>query len=92
MKYSQDQRVAFNNGVIKGTGKVVGVALSEQPIIGTTFIIEPDEPISNSTYPYTHFVCAELHLKEADDVVSKKSWSTIEDRKDSPHHYDNRLD
>ncbi len=88
MKYSQNQRVAFDNGTIKGTGKVVGVALSEQPIIGATFIIEPDEPITNSTYPYTHFVCTELHLKE----VSKKSWSPIEDRKDSPHHHTNRLD
>lgn len=87
MKYSQNQRVAFDNGTIKGTGKVVGVALSEQPIIGATFIIEPDEPITNSTYPYTHFVCTELHLK-----VSKKSWSPIEDRKDSPHHHTNRLD
>jgi len=90
MKYSQDQRVAFNNGVVKGTGKVVGVALNDQPLIGATFIIEPDEPITNSAYPYTHFVCAELHLKEAIDVEKKNPIQ--EDRKDSPHHYDNRLD
>lgn len=58
----QGQRVEFNIGDLKGTGTVVGKALTDQPIIGGTYIIEPDNPISNEVYNYTHFVAPEINL------------------------------
>ncbi len=90
MKYSQNQKISFDNGVIKGTGKIVGVALNEQPLIGATYIIEPDQSVESSSYPYTHFVCVELHLKDL--IIEDEKAYVSTDRKDSPHHYDNRHD
>lgn len=58
----QGQRVKFNVGGLKGVGKIVGKALEDQPIIGGTYIIEPDEPIRNETYDYTHFVTQQNQL------------------------------
>ena len=63
MKYAQGSRVEYNNGVIKGYGIVVGYALTEQMVIGSTAIIEDcSGNIPNTQYPFTHFVCAEVHL------------------------------
>jgi hypothetical protein len=62
----QDQKVSFDVADIKGTGKIVGKALTEQPIIGITYIIEPDEPIRNEVYDYTHFVLNETQFKLID--------------------------
>lgn len=59
----QDDRVSFDIQVLKGTGKVVGVASSEQAIIGKSYIIEPDEPIFSDVYPYSHIVVFAIHLK-----------------------------
>ena len=58
----QGQRVEFKIGDLIGKGKIVGKALTEQPIIGGTYIIEPDEPISNEVYDYTHFATQEIYL------------------------------
>jgi len=58
----QDQRVEFNIREFKGTGKIVGKALTDQPIIGGTYIIEPDNSIRNKVYDYTHFVAQEIQL------------------------------
>jgi len=58
----QNQRVKFSIGDLNGTGKIVGKSLTNQPIIGGTYIIEPDEPIQNKTYDYTHFVSPEIYL------------------------------
>lgn len=63
MDLKQGQRVEFHIGELKGKGKVVGKSVSEQPIIGGTYIIEPDENIRNDTYDYTHFVLPEISLK-----------------------------
>lgn len=89
--YTQDQKVIFDNGVIKGTGKVVGVANSAQAVIGHSYIIEPDSPIKNQTYPFTHFVCFEVHMKPFVIESQPEIWEE-EKRKDNPHHYSNRLD
>jgi len=63
-EYKQDQRVEFNiPGTINGYGKIVGVATNGAPILGRTYIIEPDSAISNETYQYSHFVCFEVYLK-----------------------------
>jgi hypothetical protein len=62
--YVQNQKIEFNiPGVKKGTGKVVGCAQNGSPIIGKAYIIEPDTSIANETYPFSHFVCFESHLK-----------------------------
>jgi len=60
----QGTRVEFNVQGISGEGTVVGVANNGSPIIGKTYIIEPDEPISNEAYDYSHFVAFESELKE----------------------------
>ena len=58
----QGQRIKFQIGDLIGTGKIVGKALINQPIIGGTYIVEPDQPIINETYDYTHFVAHEINL------------------------------
>ena len=62
IELKQGQRVEFNLGTLNGTGTVVGKAMSDQPIIGGTYIIEPDEPIRNEVYDYTHFVAQQINL------------------------------
>jgi hypothetical protein len=60
--FKQDQKVSYDYGIIKGTGKVVGIASNGVPLVGKTYIIEPDVAFNNEVYPYTHFVCPELYL------------------------------
>lgn len=55
------QRVSFNKGGISGEGKVVGL-VGEFPITGGRYIIQPDKPINNEVYDYSHFVCDEIDL------------------------------
>lgn len=58
----QGQRVRFKIDSLSGTGKVVGVATVEHPIIGSSYIIEPDEPINSVVYDYSHFVAWDIQL------------------------------
>jgi hypothetical protein len=63
-EYKQNQKVEFNiPASVSGYGKIVGVATNGDPILGRTYIIEPDSPISNEAYQYSHFVCFETYLK-----------------------------
>lgn len=63
-KIKQGQRVEFNvHDKLQGVGKIVGKAKEDLPIVGGTYIIEPDEPIINESYPYTHFVLFENQFK-----------------------------
>jgi hypothetical protein len=56
----QGTKIKFNSASpIEGTGKIVGVATNAMTFIGRSYIIEPDKPISNETYPYTHCVLYE---------------------------------
>lgn len=64
----QGTRVEFEVQNIKGTGTIVGVATSGQPIIGKMYIIEPDEKLSNDVYDYTHFVSWECQFKVISEV------------------------
>lgn len=61
-KLSQGQRVEFNILDLSGKGKIVGIATNGDPIIGITYIIEPDRSISIESYPYSHFVAFESQL------------------------------
>ncbi len=60
----QNQKVKYDNGVINGTGKIVGCASESVAVLGKGYIIEPDISITNETYPWTHFVCFEVHLEK----------------------------
>lgn len=55
----QGQRIRFEISDLKGDGKIVGVANNGHPIIGVLYIIEPDIPINNSVYNYSHIVAWE---------------------------------
>ena len=58
----QNQRVVFEIGDLRGVGRIVGKAVTEMPIIGASYIIEPDESILSTTYPYSHFTAFENQL------------------------------
>jgi len=59
----QGQRIEFNVDKLQGFGKIVGKAKMDLPVVGGTYIIEPDEPISIDEYPYSHFVLFETQFK-----------------------------
>ena len=61
-KLKQEQRVHFEMGNIVGDGKIVGVCTTEMPILGYKYIIEPDQPITNEVYPYSHFTIFQNQL------------------------------
>jgi len=56
-------KVSYRIADLRGTGKIVGKALSDQPIVGITYIIEPDYSIYCETYPYSHFIANESQLE-----------------------------
>lgn len=59
----QGQRIEYDIDTLHGFGKIVGKATNGQPIIGCSYIIEPEEPITSEVYPYTHFVAWEVQFK-----------------------------
>ena len=65
-EYKQGQRVTFNVAFLKGSGKIVGLSTIGVPVLGRGYIIEPDLPIANQDYNYSHFVCFELYLTPID--------------------------
>lgn len=64
MDLKQGTRIEFEIADLKGEGTIVGLATTGHPIIGKTYIIEPDVPINNEVYDYTHFVAWESQFKE----------------------------
>lgn len=67
----------FPTNEIKGTGKIVGIATNSEVIIGANYIIEPDDNIMNSIYPYSHFVCPEILFEVITDgkhLKTSKEW------------------
>lgn len=68
MKFKQDDKVAFDSGSISGIGFIKGKASSEQPVIGSSWIIQvlsSDLKIPNNTYPFDHIVLPEIFIKLA---------------------------
>ena len=63
MDLKQGTRVEYNTQELKGIGTIVGIGMNALPIIGKMYIIQPDNPISNETYDYTHFVAWENQFK-----------------------------
>lgn len=63
MNHIQGTKVEFNHDSKVMTGKIVGLALPEQPLIGCAYIIEPDRSIRNEVYDYTHIMLREIDFK-----------------------------
>lgn len=64
MKYlKQGTRIQFDIDSLKGKGTIVGVATIGQPLIGRSYIIEPDEKLKSDVYDYSHFVAWECQFK-----------------------------
>lgn len=91
IEYTQDQKVNYDNGTIKGVGKIVGMVRNPLSVVGRSYIIEPEVSIKNDTYPYSHFVCFDIHLEVYKNPTKKENWD-VEKRRDNPHHHNNRLD
>lgn len=60
----QDQKVEFNTGVVKGTGKVCGVSGNGVPLAGRSYIVQLDEPIKD--FEYSHISLSEIFLNPID--------------------------
>ena len=64
MAYKDGDVVYYDNGVIRGLGRVVGIALSELPFCGAHYILEDlSGNIPNETYRYGYFICMEIQMK-----------------------------
>lgn len=77
----QGQRVEYNVDNLHGFGKIVGKANNGAPIIGCSYIIEPEIPIYNDVYQYTHFICYEIQFKlvgQPDEVINNDEPNIIE--------------
>ena len=62
----QGQRVEYNVENLHGFGKITGKASNGVPILGISYIIEPEIPLDPEVYPYSHFVCFEKFFKLVD--------------------------
>lgn len=61
--------VEYNNGVIQGQGRVVGMSTVEQPILGSGYIVKDvTGHLPNETYPYDTFVVFDIHLKSLKEI------------------------
>lgn len=59
----KDTKIMFHiSDDLKGTGSIVGIALTDLSVIGTTYIIKPDESIECEQYPYEYFICPENRI------------------------------
>ncbi len=63
LNLKQDDKVSFNNTIIKGTGIIMGIATNGDCLFGQTYIIKPDERISNEVYDFECCCMPELYLK-----------------------------
>lgn len=73
----QGTRVEYDVQTLKGKGTIVGMSVNELPIIGATYIIEPDEPIQNEVYDYTHFAVPMVCLKVINETEKEKGFVNI---------------
>lgn len=60
----QDTRVQYNiNDKISGEGKVCGIVASNDPSGEKVYIVQPDAPINNEGYGFSHFAAYQSQLK-----------------------------
>ena len=77
-QYEQNQRVYFNlDGKIKGWAKICGSATEEMPVIGRSWIIEPEDPVpfNKVIYPFTHITAFSCQLDVEEFEAGKNQWN-----------------
>jgi hypothetical protein len=63
-KYQEGQIVKFNNGFVKGIGKIRGIATIAQPVIGINYIVERyGTNLQDKDYPYSCITVFECHIQ-----------------------------
>ena len=87
--YKQGDIVAYSltvpEGVLEGTGRIVGVATTHLPILGSIYMVFDAENFPNSIYPYTTIPMQESaleligHVDEQYLLISNGSLRTGED-------------
>jgi len=60
-KFKLNDFVHFDYHPITGVGKIKGVAVTEMPVVGVTYIVDIGETF-DETYPYTSVAIPEIHL------------------------------
>ena len=60
----QDQIVKFDNGNFSGEGKIVGIANTGHPVIGKNIMVQTNDFLPDSNYPFNTIVVFEVHIKE----------------------------
>jgi hypothetical protein len=65
-RYRMNQPVYFDNGSIRGNGFVVGCALTEQAVVGATYMVKVNScdncVFPSEEYPFDTIAVAEVHL------------------------------
>lgn len=74
----QGTKIKFDVQTIIGTGKIVGVAVVELPVIGRGYIVEPDNKISSDAYKYSHLVVYESQLEVITEQENENILYSIE--------------
>ena len=67
-KFQMNDVVEYNTGMTQGIGRVVGCAMTEQPVIGALYMIEDmSRNVPNATYPFRTLPCFEQGMKKLHD-------------------------
>lgn len=69
MELKQGQKVIYHIGDLSGTAKIVGKAVVDLPVIGTTYILEPYRNIRSEVYNYSHLVANETQFDVIEDDI-----------------------
>lgn len=63
-KYKANQRISYDNGVLKGEGLVLGCSTTDQAVLGKGMIIKDlSGNIPTEEYPFDTMAVFEVHLK-----------------------------
>jgi hypothetical protein len=80
-KFRNMSLVAFDNGVVKGEGFIVGACDTGHPIIGITYMVDTVDcnvSLPNDTYPFEILAISECHLTELKKFTPWKGTSRYE--------------
>lgn len=78
-QYQQGQRVYYNldGDKIKGWATIRGCATEEMPVIGRSWIIEPEKPtpFDEKVYPFSHITAFSCQLDTKEFKAGESEWS-----------------
>ena len=64
VQYALNANAADEKMIVKGKGKIVGIATVDLPVIGMTYIVEDlSGNFPSEVYPYSAFACFEMWIK-----------------------------